>query len=219
MTDQFSPTDRTRVRRIPKRGHYDKATIYPILDAALIGHVGIADGDQPIVIPTLIARDGDTLLLHGAATSRLLKHAEQGRAICVTVTHIDGLVLARSAFHHSVNYRSAVIFGTGRAVTDDSEKMHALAIFTDKLIPGRWADTRQPNPIEMKATAVIAIEMEEASAKIRAAGVIDDEEDYSLDYWAGIVPITPHFGQPLADERLPDTIPVPDYVTALVMKR
>ncbi len=218
MTEQFTPTNLSRVRRIPKRGHYDKATIYPILDAALIGHVGIADNEQPIVIPTLIARDGDTLLLHGASTSRLLKHAEMGKQICVTVTHIDGLVLARSAFHHSVNYRSAVLFGTGRAVTDYDEKMHALAIFTDKLIPGRWEDTRQPNAIEMKATAVIAMEIEQASAKVRDAGVADDEEDYALNYWAGIVPMTTEFGRPIADDRLSDGIPVPDYVEAMVTK-
>lgn len=217
MTEQYEPTSLNRVRRVPKRGHYDKATIYPIVDASLIGHVGIADGDQPIVIPTLIARDGDTLLLHGAATSRLLKHAEQGKSICVTVTHIDGLVLARSAFHHSVNYRSAVLFGTGRAVTDYDEKMHALAIFTDKLIPGRWDDTRQPNPIEMKATAVIAIEIESASAKVRAAGVADDEEDYALDYWAGVVPITSSYGEPVADDRLPENIPVPHYVHEMIV--
>ncbi len=218
MTEQFTPTNLNRVRRVPNRGHYDKATIYPILDAALIGHVGIADDDQPIVIPTLVARDGDTLLLHGATTSRLMKHAELGKQICITVTHIDGLVLARSAFHHSVNYRSAVIFGTGRAVTDPAEKMRALAIFTDKLIPGRWADTRQPNPVEMKATTVIAIDITTASAKIRAAGVGDDEADYALDYWAGVVPMTTHFGQPIADDRLPDGIPVPDYVVAMVTK-
>lgn len=216
VADQFSPTNLNRVRRVPNRGHYDKATIYPILDAALIGHVGIADGDQPIVIPTLVARDGDTLLLHGATTSRLLKHAETGKPICVTVTHVDGLVLARSAFHHSVNYRSAVIFGTGRAVTDFDEKMNALAIFTEKLIPGRWEDTRQPNAIEMKATGVIAVNIEQASAKVRAAGVGDDEADYALDYWAGVVPMTTHYGEPIADDRLADGISVPDYVRTLV---
>ena len=208
--------DLSRVRRIPKRGHYDKETLYSILDSALVCHVGFNEGDQPVVIPTLVARDGDRLLLHGSSKSRMMLHAAAGHPVCITVTHIDGLVLARSTFHHSVNYRSAVFFGTCEEVTEYDAKMQALAAFTDKLIPGRWDDARQPNPIEMKATAVVALNVSEASAKIRNGPAVDDEEDHALPVWAGILPITQQIGEPIADELLRDDIPVPDYVRAMV---
>lgn len=208
--------DLSRVRRIPKRGHYDKETLYSILDSALVCHVGFNEGDQPVVIPTLVARDGDRLLLHGSSKSRMMLHAAAGHPVCITVTHIDGLVLARSTFHHSVNYRSAVFFGTCEEVTEYDAKMQALAAFTDKLIPGRWDDARQPNPIEMKATAVVALNVSEASAKIRNGPAVDDEEDHALPVWAGILPITQQIGEPIADELLRDDIPVPDYIRAMV---
>ena len=150
---EFAKTDLNRVRRIPKRGAYDKETIYSIVDDSLICHVGLVNEDgQPIVIPTIHARQGDNILLHGASTSRLLKHIGAGHDICITVTHVDGLVLARSAFHHSMNYRSAVLYGKGRFITDLDEQMEALEVFTEKLIPGRWDDARQPTPNEAKAT-------------------------------------------------------------------
>ena len=217
MSKQKQP-DLSRVRRIPKRGHYDKETLHRILDSSLVCHVGFNEGDQPVVIPTLVARTGDQLLLHGSSKSRMMQHAAAGHPICVTVTHIDGLVLARSAFHHSVNYRSAVFFGTCEEVTEYDAKMEALAAFTDKLIPGRWDDSRQPTPNEMKATAVVALNVSEASAKIRNGPPVDDDEDYALPIWAGIMPITQHIGEPIPDELLRDGILVPDYLQAMVSK-
>ncbi|MEZ4674184.1 MAG: pyridoxamine 5'-phosphate oxidase family protein [Caldilineaceae bacterium] len=216
MTNEFPKTAQNRVRRMPDRGAYDKATIYPIVDSALICHVGLVEETgQPVVIPTLHARHGDEVLLHGATTSRLLKYAATGAPLCITVTHIDGLVLARSVFHHSINYRSAVLFGRGRLIEGETEKMAALAAFTEKLIPGRWADARMPTALELKATAVIAMPIESASAKVRTGPPKDDEEDYALDVWAGIVPIQQHFGMPAADPLLRDEVAVPDYVRAL----
>ena len=150
MTD-FALTQRNRVKRLPDRGKYDKATIYPIIDEAIICHVGFTIDERPFIIPTLHVRDGDDLLLHGATTSRMLKHLQEGNSVCVTVTLIDGLVMARSVFHHSVNYRSAVLFGTGEVITDPEEKMEAMRLFTDKIMPGRWNDARQPYAKEIKA--------------------------------------------------------------------
>ena len=204
------------MRRRPERGAYDKATIYPIVDEALICHVGLVEAGQPVVIPTLHARIDDQILLHGATTSRLLKHAASGAPLCVTVTHVDGLVLARSVFHHSANYRSAVLFGQGTLVEDEDEKMAALAAFTEKLIPGRWDDARIPNAVELKATAVVAMEIESASAKIRTGPPKDDEEDHELDVWAGVLPFAQQILEPQADPLLRAGLDVPDYVTDYV---
>ncbi|MGB1251366.1 MAG: pyridoxamine 5'-phosphate oxidase family protein [Candidatus Promineifilaceae bacterium] len=209
-------SDLSRVRRLPKRGHYDQETLYAILDSAMVCHVGFNEGDQPVIIPTLVAREGNKLLLHGSSKSRMMQVAAAGKPICITVTHFDGIVLARSAFHHSVNYRSAVFFGTCDPVTDYDEKMRALAAFTDKLIPGRWDDCRQPTPNEVKATAVVAMEIGEASAKIRAGGPGDDDEDYALPIWAGVLPITQTVGEPIDDPLLREGIPVPEYVKDMV---
>lgn len=211
---EFTKTDKNRVRRMPNRGAYDKETIYPIVDAALICHVGLVQEGEPIVIPTLHARRGDEILLHGATTSRMLRYAEAGHPLCLTMTLIDGLVLARSIFHHSVNYRSAVLFGQGRLLPD-SEKLEALACFTEKLIPGRWADARQPTPPELKATAVIAVTIESASAKVRSGPPKDDEEDYTLPVWAGVQPIYQRFGELEADPQLASGIDVPSYLREL----
>jgi len=197
---------------MPARGVYDKATIYPIVDEALICHVGLIEADQPVVIPTLVARDGDQILLHGATTSRMLRYAATGAPLCIAVTHIDGLVLARSIFHHSVNYRSAVLFGRGTLIEDDAAKLAALARFTEKLIPGRWDDARVPNAVELKATAVIAVAIESASAKIRTGPPKDDEEDYALDVWAGVLPLHQTVGELLPDERLDPAIGAPPYL-------
>lgn len=214
--NEFEQNSQNRLRRRPERGAYDKATIYPIVDEALICHVGLVEAGQPVVIPTLHARIDDQILLHGATTSRLLKHAASGAPLCVTVTHVDGLVLARSVFHHSANYRSAVLFGQGTLVEDEDEKMAALAAFTEKLIPGRWDDARIPNAVELKATAVVAMEIESASAKIRTGPPKDDEEDHELDVWAGVLPFAQQILEPQADPLLRAGLDVPDYVTDYV---
>ena len=209
---EFPQTAQNRVRRMPTRGAYDKATIYPIVDEALICHVGLIEAEQPVVIPTLHARDGDQILLHGATTSRLLRYAATGAPLCITVTLVDGLVLARSIFHHSINYRSAVLFGCGVLIEDEAAKLAALARFTEKLIPGRWDDARMPNAVELKATAVVAVTIESASAKIRTGPPKDDEEDYALSVWAGVLPLHQSVGDLQPDERLDPAIGMPAYL-------
>jgi nitroimidazol reductase NimA-like FMN-containing flavoprotein (pyridoxamine 5'-phosphate oxidase superfamily) len=213
MTNQFQPSPKTRVHRLPKRGHYDRETIYQILDEALICHVGFAEGNQPFVIPINFARVDDTIILHGAKASRLLKHIEAGNPVCVEATIVDGLVLARSVFHSSVNYRSVVLFGTGRLVTDEAEKMSALKAVVEHLIPGRWQEARLPTPKEMNATSVVSIQIDEASAKVRVGPPGDDEEDYALPIWAGVLPIRETPFAPIRDEVLPEEISTPEYVT------
>ena len=209
----FTPTPKTRVHRLPKRGHYDRETIYQILDEALICHVGFAEGNQPFVIPINFARVDDTIVLHGAKASRLLKHIEAGNPVCIEATIVDGLVLARSVFHSSVNYRSVVLFGTGRIVTDEAEKMSALEAVTDHLIPGRWQEARLPTPKEMNATSVVSIRIDEASAKVRVGPPADDEEDYALPIWAGVLPLRETPLAPIRDEVLPKELSTPEYVT------
>lgn len=212
MTD-FQPSPKTRVHRLPKRGHYDRETIYQILDEALICHVGFAEGGQPFVIPINFARVDDTIVLHGAKASRLLKHIEAGNPVCVEATIVDGLVLARSVFHSSVNYRSVVLFGTGRLVTDEAEKMSALEAVVEHLIPGRWQEARLPTKKEMNATSVVSIRIDEASAKVRVGPPADDAEDYALPIWAGVLPIREAPLVPVRDEVLPAEISTPEYVT------
>ena len=203
------PTQRTKVRRNPKRGAYDRDTIDAILDEAPICHVGIVGQDgQPFVLPTLHARVGDELLLHGSSASRLFRTAGSGVPVCVTVTIVDGMVLARSAFHHSMNYRSVVLLGTATAVTGDEAKTAALEAFTEKLIPGRWPEIRWPSRQELKGTHVLSIPIEEASAKLRTGGPVDDEEDYALPVWAGVVPLSLAAGAPIPDSDAP----VPEHV-------
>ena len=211
MTD-FAKTEKTNIKRLPKRGHYDRETIYRILDEALICHVGFADGGQPYVIPINFARIDDTIVLHGAKASRLLKHVEAGHPICVEVTIVDGLVLARSVFHHSVNYRSVVLFGTGRLVVDEQEKLAALEAVTDHLIPGRWEEARLPNQKELNATSVVSIRIDHASAKVRVGPPVDDEEDYTLPVWAGVLPLQELPLSPLQDELQPEEITLPEDV-------
>jgi uncharacterized protein len=180
---------RTEVKRLPKRARYDRETIYSILDEGFVCHVGFLDQGAPVVIPTNYARQGDSLILHGSAASRMLQKLAQGVPACLTVTLLDGLVLARSAFHHSVNYRSVVVFGQGSPITDDSGKLAALRAFMERLLPGRWAEVRSPNPQELKATLVLSFPIEEASAKIRTGPPIDDEADSALPVWAGVIPL------------------------------
>jgi hypothetical protein len=197
-----APSLRTQVRRLPKRGQYDPAVIHAILDEGFLCHVGFVHEGSPVVLPTSYGRSGDTLYIHGSAASRMLKTLEQGVPVSIAVTLVDGLVLARSAFHHSINYRSVVIFGTAVAVTDPVEKNEALRLFTEQLIPGRWDEVRQPAPQELKGTSVLKIALDEASAKVRTGGPIDDEEDYALPIWAGVLPLKTVAGEPVDDPRL-----------------
>jgi len=200
--ETYSPTDRTQVRRLPKRGVYDKAQIHTILDEGFICHAGFVLDGQPYVIPTGYARCGSQIYIHGSAASRMLRALGDGAEFCVTVTLVDGLVLARSAFHHSMNYRSVVVLGKARLVSDPEEKRAALRCFTNHVAPGRWDEVRQPTEQELKATTVLALPLDEVSAKVRTGGPIDDEEDYMLPVWAGVVPVGPRFGEPVPDARL-----------------
>lgn len=209
---EFDVTGRNKIKRMPERGRYDRETVYPIIDEALICHVGIVDGGQPIVIPTIHARINDSIVLHGAKASRLLKYVGAGHQVCITVTHVDGLVLARSVFHHSMNYRSAVIFGSGYVIEDPDERREAMQAITEHLIPGRWDDSRQPTSKEDKATAFVKINIDQASAKIRTGPPGDDDEDYELPIWAGVIPVQQMYLPPEPDPALRDGIELPDYV-------
>lgn len=211
MSD-FTPTDRTQVKRLPKRGKYERETVLAILDAGFVCHVGFSVDGQPYVIPTNYGRSGDTIYLHGSAASRMLRTLSEGVPVSIAVTHVDGLVLARSAFHHSVNYRSVVILGTARLVDDPAEKMEALRVFTEHVMKGRWDDVRQPTEQELKATTVLALPLEEVSAKVRTGGPIDDEEDYTLPVWAGVLPLETVAKEPLADPQRRNNPAVPEYL-------
>ncbi|MBI5879936.1 MAG: pyridoxamine 5'-phosphate oxidase family protein [Chloroflexi bacterium] len=215
----FPKEDRNRVVRVPERGQYDKDVIYPIIDEALICHVAFAVDGQPYVIPTLHARDGDSLLLHGATTSRLIKHAAAGNPLCVAVTHVDAIVLARSVFHHSISYRSAVLFGRGQLVEGDEAKNRALELFTERLIPGRWYDAREPNTQELKATSVVRVPIDLASAKMRSGPPGDDEEDLELPHWAGVIPVRTVYAEPVDAPNLKSGTSVPDYLRAFLKTR
>ncbi len=212
MTNQIEQTERTKLRRLPKRGAFDRETIYPILDEAFICHVGFVVDGQPYVIPTGFARIGDDLYIHGSSASRMLRNLAKGVDVCVTVTLVDGLVLARSAFHHSMNYRSVVILGKAELVEDADEKNKALEAFTEHIIPGRWPEIRWPSELELKATSVLKLPIEEASAKIRTGDTIDDENDYQLDVWAGVIPLKLIGGAPVRDSKLAAGIETPDYL-------
>lgn len=205
-------TERTTVRRLPKRGLYDRETIHAIIDEALICHVGFVVEGAPVVIPTIHTRVGGTLYFHGSAASRMLRSLRGGVEACVTVTLLDGLVLARSAFHHSMNYRSAVVFGTAREVTEAEEKLRALDALVEHVAAGRSVDARPPNEKELRQTLVLALPIEEASAKVRTGGPVDDDEDYDLPIWAGVLPLRLVPQSPLPDERLRPGIPIPRYV-------
>ncbi len=215
---QFTPTERTQVKRLPKRGNYDRETVYSILDTAFVCHVGFSVDGQPFVIPTNYGRSGDTLYLHGSAASRMLKTLSGGVPVCVTVTHVDGLVLARSAFHHSVNYRSVVILGKAQLVEDPAEKMEALRIFTEHVMKGRWNDVRIPTEQELKATIVLSLALEEVSAKVRTGGPIDDEADYALPVWAGVLPLETVAKRPLPDAQRKNDPPIPEYLKQFKVK-
>jgi len=210
--DSFTPTARSAVKRLPKRGAYERAAIYKILDEGFVCHVGFVIENQPFVIPTAYGRVADRLYLHGAQASRMLRALRGGLDVCVTVTLVDALVLARSIFHHSMNYRSVVIFGQALAVEDRAEKLEALRAFSDHVAPGRWDEARQPTEGELKATMVLALPLAEASAKVRTGPPVDDEEDYALPVWAGVVPLRVVAGEPISDPRLPPEIEPPQHV-------
>jgi nitroimidazol reductase NimA-like FMN-containing flavoprotein (pyridoxamine 5'-phosphate oxidase superfamily) len=208
-------SERVRLRRRRERGHHDRATIDAILDEALIAHLGFVDADaQPFVIPTLHARDGDVVYLHGSSASRALRTLRGGARVCLAVSLIDGLVLARAAMHHSANYRSAMLFGTARPIESQHEKLAALQAIVEHIVPGRWAEARPPSANELKATAVLALPIDEASAKVRSGPPLDDDDDYELDVWAGVIPLTLHAGAPQADRRLRATVALPDALAA-----
>lgn len=203
------PTDRTTVKRLPDRGRYDAESVHGILDAGFVAHVGfVAEGVGPVVIPTAYGRVGDVLYLHGSPASRMLRSLKRGIDVCVTVTLVDGLVLARSAFHHSINYRSVVVFGTATEVTDLEEKAEALRAFVDHVAPGRSDEVRGGDEKELRGTTVLALPIVEASAKVRTGPPIDEERDLHLDAWAGVLPIPPTPGVPVPSPDLADGIPV-----------
>ena len=207
----FTQTERTKLKRLPKRGHFDRETVYGILDEGFICHVGFAPEGQPFVIPTGYARAGDKLYIHGSQASRMLRTLSGGVDACVTVTIVDGLVLARSAFHHSMNYRSVVIFGRATLVEEREEKLAALLALSEHFVRGRWAEVRGPNEQELRATTVLSLPLEEVSAKIRTGPPLDDEEDYSLPIWAGVIPLRLQASEPIADPRLKDGVQAPEY--------
>jgi uncharacterized protein len=211
LTD-FSRSPKNKIKRKPDRGHYDKETVHQILDEGLICHVGLIQDNSPIVIPMNYARQGDQILLHGAPGSRLLQSIKNGAEVCITVTLIDDLVLARSVLHHSMNYRSVVFFGRGTLVEEYNQKKEAFKTIVDHIIPGRWDDARQPSDKEIKQTYVVAVPINEASAKIRSGPVIDEEDDYALSVWAGLLPLGFNPAEPVSDEKLDKNIQVPDYV-------
>ena len=210
-TTPLSSTPRTTLRRHRERGQTDRTALYEVLDAGLICHLGVVTDGTPVVLPTAYGREGDTLYLHGSSANGAFWAAD-GQRICVTVTHMDGLVAARSVFSHSMNYRSAVVFGTASIVKDEDERWQALRLITDHLIPGRWSAARQPTGKEMAATAVLSLPLTEASVKIRTGMPIDEPEDYDLDVWAGVLPISVAFGSPVPDPLLRAEIPVPAHI-------
>lgn len=208
----FEKTERTTLKRLPARGVYERELVYQILDEGLICHVGFAIEGRPFVIPTGYARVQDQLYIHGSQASRMLRTLKSRVEACVTVTLLDGLVLARSAFHHSMNYRSVVVFGNANLVDNADEKLSALRAFSEHMIRGRWDDARKPTEQELKATTVLSLPLEEASAKVRTGPALDDEEDYELPIWAGVIPVSLVAGPPIPDPKLKPELEVPEYV-------
>jgi nitroimidazol reductase NimA-like FMN-containing flavoprotein (pyridoxamine 5'-phosphate oxidase superfamily) len=208
------PTARTTIRRLPERARYDRATVEAILDEGLVCHVGFVDGGQPVVIPSAYARVGDRLVVHGSAASRMMKVLSAGAPACVTVTLLDGLVLARSGFHHSMNYRSVVVLATASEVTDPGERRRALDAIVEHVVPGRAASVRPPSENELRATRVVTLPLDESSAKVRTGPPKDDEADYALPVWAGVLPLRLEPLAPVADPRLDPAVKPPAHVTA-----
>jgi nitroimidazol reductase NimA-like FMN-containing flavoprotein (pyridoxamine 5'-phosphate oxidase superfamily) len=219
MPDNSTPTARTRVVREADRAVYDRETVYQILDEGFLCHVGFSVDGQPFVIPTSYGRKDASLYIHGSAASRMLRQMKDGVAVCVTVTLLDGLVLARSLFNHSMNYRSVVILGKATLVDDPREKLEALRVLSEHILPGRWDDSRQPNERELKATSVLRIPIEEFSAKVRVGPPIDDAEDYAFPTWAGVLPLEMNVGAPISDAKLDPAREVPPYVKSYSRSR
>ena len=219
MSETYMPTARTRVVREADRGVYDRNAVYRILDEGFICYVGFVIDGQPFVIPTSYGRSGDNLYVHGSAASRMLRNLDRGVPVCVTVTLLDGLVLARSIFNHSMNYRSVVVLGTATVVQDPAEKLEALHLLSEHILPGRWAESRQPNERELKATFALRVPITEFSAKVRQGPPLDDEEDYDFKTWAGVIPLETVARSPIADERCNPAIPVPAYARSYSRKR
>jgi nitroimidazol reductase NimA-like FMN-containing flavoprotein (pyridoxamine 5'-phosphate oxidase superfamily) len=209
----FEPTKRTRLHRLAARGRYDRDTVHAILDEGLVCHLGFVQDGQPFVIPTAYGRADDLVYVHGSSASRALRVAASGVPVCVTVTHLDGIVLARSIFNHSMNYRSVVILGVAVPLLDENEKLRALQILTERLVPGRWEDARRPNSKEIRATTILRIPLDEASAKVRSGPPSDDEDDMALPVWAGTLPLAHEFMAPRSDPRLAPGIEAPPYVS------
>jgi uncharacterized protein len=219
MSQPYTPTARTRLVREADRAVYDREAAYRILDEGFLCHVGFVADGQPFVIPTSYGRKDDSLYIHGSAASRMLRNLKESLPVCITVTLLDGLVLARSIFNHSMNYRSVVVLGKATLVDDPAEKLEALRLLSEHIIPGRWADSRQPNERELKATSVLRLPIEEFSAKVRKGLVVDDEEDYSFPTWAGVVPLEMVAGAPLDDARLLSGQTAPEYARQYARKR
>ncbi len=211
--EEFKKSSLNTVKRLPKRGHYDKETVFKILDEHFLCHLGWEAENQPYVLPTAFGRKGETIYVHGSSKSRMLSILTDGRPLCLVVTHIDGLVLARSAFHHSMNYRSAIIYGHAHEI-EGEEKMEALRIVSEQILPGRWDEVRLPTELELKATTVLAIEIDTASAKIRTGPPADDEADYALPIWAGVLPVHRAFEKPIDDPAMKEQYPVPPSVNS-----
>ncbi len=211
MAEPLRETPRTRLRRLPERASHDRELAYRIIDEALICHVGFVTDGGPVVIPTIHARMGDRLVVHGSPASRMLRTID-GADVCVTVTLLDGLVLARSVFHHSMNYRSLMVFGTARPITERAQKLAAMRAVTEHVVPGRWHDARRPDEKEFRGTLMLELPLDEASIKMRSGPPSDDDADYDLDVWAGVVPVGPAFGAPEPDPRLQDGVALPGYL-------
>ena len=215
----FALEDKNKVKRRPDRGHYDKETIYSIVDETMICHIGFVQDGQPFVIPALHARKDDQLLIHGASTSRLMKHIEAGNEVSVNITILDGVVLAKTVFNQSVNYRSVVVFGKGRLIENEDEKLQALEHLTERIMPGVWEAARKPNATELKATSIVSIAIETASAKIRSGPPKDDPEDQDVSAWAGVLPMKQVIGTPISAEYTDASLPIPDYVMNYISKK
>ncbi|MGH3326942.1 MAG: pyridoxamine 5'-phosphate oxidase family protein [Streptomycetales bacterium] len=215
MSTSLSSTPRTRLGRLPERGRTDRRDLYDVLDDGLVCHLGVVVGGHPVVVPTIYGRVGDTLYLHGSSGSRSLRTAQSGAEVCVTVTHLDGLVLARSIFHHSMNYRSALIYGTARLVGDPSEKLDGLRTVSEQVAPGRWQAVRPPSGKELAATILLALSLDEASVKVRSGPPGDDDADLDRDVWAGVVPARQVWGEPVPDPALPPGTALPEHVRRL----
>jgi uncharacterized protein len=215
----YPPTEKTRVKRLHERGHYDRETVYAILDAGFICHVGYIIDDQPYVTPTSYWREGDRVYWHGSSASRMLRTISKGIKVCLTVTHVDGLVLARSGFHSSINYRAVMAFGEAEVITDEAHKRAALEAFVEHVTPGRWDMLRPVTSQELKGTTVLSMKLSEVSAKVRTGPPKDDEEDYALPIWAGVLPLKLVGGRPEPDPRMTQSVPIPEHAQRFALDR